>query len=144
MICSVPARADRLVPPRLTGTGNVLTSRLCHEKCHAGLITVTLLQALQAPCSTCLSERVTRATGMRVMSDVRRSDARYSARHPGLRMSNARPGDRISFLAGSPRCPGSPILSRCHEDTGSRVTRHTHNEHLHNRSKYSGVVINYK
>ena len=130
--CSAPARADRLVPPRLTGTGNVLTSRLCHKDFHAGLITVTLLQALQAPCSTCLSERVTRATGMRVMSDVRRSDARYSARHPGLRMSNARPEDRISFLAGSPRCPGSAILSRCHEDTGSHVTRHTHNEHLHN------------
>ena len=50
VICSDPAQADRLVPPRLTGTGNVLTSRLCHEECHAGLITVTLLQA---PCSRC-------------------------------------------------------------------------------------------
>ena len=119
VICSVPARADRLVPPRLTGTGNVLTSRLCHDKCHAGLITVTLLQALQAPCSTCLSERVTRATGMRVMSDVRRSDARYSARHPGLRMSNARPGDRISFLAGS-GAPGVPGHRYCHDVTKTR------------------------
>ena len=41
--CSVPARADRLVPPRLTGTGNVLTSRIVTRN-------VTLASSLSRYC----------------------------------------------------------------------------------------------
>ena len=41
--CSVPAHADRLVPPRLTGTGNVLTSRIVTRN-------VTLASSLSRCC----------------------------------------------------------------------------------------------
>ena len=94
-ICVGLVHADRLAPRILTGTGNVLTSRLCHEKCHAGLITVTLLQG----CRSSMQQMLIRARhssywDARYIRDVRRSDARYTAlRHPGQRMSNARPGD---------------------------------------------------
>ena len=114
VICSDPGHADRQVPPRLTGTGNVLTSRLCHEECHAHHCHVT-------------------AGSMQQMLLLARHKSYWDARYvrckalrrtlqcatPGAEDEQRAAGDRISFLAGS-GAPGVPGQRYCHDVTKTR------------------------
>ena len=132
VICVGPGRADRLAPRRLTGTGNVLTSRLCHEKCHAGLITVTLLQG----CRSSMQQMLIRARHSSYW------DARY-VRCKALRRTfhcTATPGAKdeqraargLNFISSRERSPGSRVSIAVTMSRRHGVTCHTYNEHPHN------------